>query len=219
MRAQATSSITGPTMDDDTVARLKALRKTLTQPKAPPRPAQPDPTQLDQQAFEAAMKGVLPLQDQRRVELYPAKPKPIARQLQLDEQQVLIDSLSDWSEWEFGPETGNEPAFVRPGMRRDTLKKLRRGHWVVDAQIDLHGLVVDEARFEIAQFLYLCRRDNKRCVRIIHGKGLGSRNRESVLRAKVPGWLVQRDEVLAFCQARRVDGDCGALIVLLRGPK
>ncbi|WP_137939243.1 Smr/MutS family protein [Chitinivorax sp. B] len=205
-------------MDDDALSRLKALRKRLVQQSIPTvKPAPIPADELDKQVFNAAMKDVMPLRHQPRVALNPPKPWPVARQHELDEQQALVDSMSDWSEWEFGPETGNEPAYVRQGMRRDTLKKLRRGHWVVEAQIDLHGLTVDEARFEIAQFLYLCKRDNKRCVRIIHGKGLGSKNRESVLRAKVPGWLTQRDEVLAFCQARKVDGDSGALIVLLRG--
>lgn len=210
-----------PTMDDKTLARLKALRKTLAAPKAAARPATIDasPEVRDRAAFKAAMKGVKRLPDTGRLYLPAALPKAIPRQHIKDEQQVLIDSMSDWNEWEDGPETGVEIAYLRDGMRSDTLKKLRRGHWVVQAQIDLHGHNVDEARYALAAFVIHSRQEGIRCVRVIHGKGLGSKNKESVLKGKVPGWLSQRDEVLAFCQARHVDGGGGALIVLLRSAR
>jgi DNA-nicking Smr family endonuclease len=93
---------------------------------------------------------------------------------------------------------------------------LRRGHWVVQAKIDLHGLVADEARTYVAEFLADCKKRGIRCVRIIHGKGLGSRNREPVLKNKLRNWLMQRDEVIAYAQARQADGGSGAVIVLLK---
>jgi DNA-nicking Smr family endonuclease len=77
-------------------------------------------------------------------------------------------------------------------------------------------LYADEARLYVVQFLAECRKRGARCVRIIHGKGLGSKNREPVLKHKLRSWLMQRDEVLAYCQAREVDGGAGALVVLLK---
>ena len=96
------------------------------------------------------------------------------------------------------------------------MSKLRRGHWVIQASIDLHGLVSDEARLYVADFLNQCKKRGLRCVRIVHGKGLGSKNREPVLKHKLRNWLIQRDEVLAYAQAKPHDGGSGALIVLIR---
>ena len=87
-------------------------------------------------------------------------------------------------------------------------------------EIDLHGLRSDEARERVAEFLRDSARAGLRCVRVVHGKGLGSPGREPVLKAKVKSWLVQRSEVLAFTHARPADGGHGALIVLLKpGPR
>jgi DNA-nicking Smr family endonuclease len=112
-------------------------------------------------------------------------------------------------------ETGEELQFLRPGLPRLTLRQLRRGRWVIQDEIDLHGLTTAEARPLVAHFLNHCRRAGLRCVRVIHGKGLRSRNREPVLKAKVARWLMQREEVLAFCQARPTEGGAGAVVVLL----
>ena len=107
-------------------------------------------------------------------------------------------------------------SFGRAGIGADTLKKLRRGHWVIQSQLDLHGLRTDEARTALAEYLRDVRKRGLRCVRIIHGKGLGSINREPVLKGKVRNWLVQKEEVIAFCQAKASDGGSGALVVLLK---
>lgn len=130
---------------------------------------------------------------------------------------MLADSLSDAEPWTEGFETGEELVYLRPGITPQTLKKLRRGHWVTQDVLDLHGLTVAEARPLIAAFLAHCRRQGLRCVRVIHGKGLRSKNREPVLKRKVANWLVQREEVLAFCQARQTEGGGGAVVVLLKG--
>jgi len=98
---------------------------------------------------------------------------------------------------------------------RSVLRDLRRGRWVVEAQVDLHGLNRDEARHQVALFVADCIARERRCVRIVHGKGLGSPGREPVLKRLVLGWLAQKKEVLAFCQARTVEGGAGAVIVLL----
>lgn len=205
---------------DDALARLRALRKQLQQPARPNRPAVVLPPPLtDRELFRREMTGVKPLPSHDKVRQPQPKPLPEPFQHLRDEQQALIDTMSDWNPWEYGPDTGNEIVFLRDGVRRDALKKLRSGLWVIQGELDLHGCNVDQARLAVAQFLLDCRKHHLRCIRIIHGKGLGSKNRESVLRGKVPGWLMQRDEVLAFCQAPNVDGGSGALFVLLRGGK
>ena len=143
-------------------------------------------------------------------------PKPIAKQFIRDEKQALRDSLSD----DFYPahelESGEELLYLRQGQSPSILSKLRRGFWVVQAQIDLHGLISDEAREYVAEFLSSCKKRNIRCVRIVHGKGLGSRNREPVLKHKLRNWLMQKDEVIAYAQAKPEDGGSGAVIVLLK---
>ena len=165
--------------------------------------------------FQAAVKNARPLNiDVPFTE--KTYPKPIAKQFMRDEKQALRDSLSD----DFYPahelESGEELLYLRTGQSPDVLSKLRRGFWVVQAQIDLHGLISDEAREYVAEFLSGCKKRNIRCVRIVHGKGLGSRNREPVLKHKLRNWLMQKDEVIAYAQAKPEDGGSGAVIVLLK---
>ena len=165
--------------------------------------------------FREAVGDAAPLPDPGKVPPPAPRAKPYPQQTRLDEQQALVDSLSDHIPWEEA-ETGEELCFLRPGLTRQTLRKLKRGHWVIQGELDLHGMFSDEARLNLVAFLAECRKRDARCVRIIHGKGLGSKNREPVLKNKVRNWLMQRDEVLAFCQARPVDGGSGAVVVLLK---
>ena len=136
-----------------------------------------------------------------------------------DEQQVLGDTLSDSPAWQQGVENGEELLFRRDGLSQQHIRKLRRGHWKVQDHLDLHGLIATEARALTAAFLAHAIRNRLRCVRIVHGKGLSSPNREPVLKKKLSGWLAQRDEVLAYCQAPQPDGGGGAVLVLLRATK
>lgn len=145
-----------------------------------------------------------------------AKPKPQPKQLIRDEQQALADSLSDYYIPAHERESGEELLYLRDGQSPIVLSKLRRGHWVIQAHIDLHGLISDEARMYVSQFISDCKKKGIRCVRIVHGKGLGSRNKEPVLKNKLRGWLMQKDEVLAYAQAKPQDGGSGAVIVLLK---
>lgn len=145
-----------------------------------------------------------------------SRPKPIPKKFLADERQALKDSLSDHYIPAHELETGEELLYLRSGHSPDILSKLRRGHWVVQAYIDLHGLISDEARAYVAEFLNHCKKNHIRCVRIVHGKGLGSRNREPILKHKLRNWLIQRDEVIAYAEARKVDGGSGAVIILLK---
>ncbi|PKO46206.1 MAG: DNA mismatch repair protein MutS [Betaproteobacteria bacterium HGW-Betaproteobacteria-22] len=165
--------------------------------------------------FIEEVKNVRPLQHDRAVHM-SKKPKPIPKQFIRDEKQALADSLSDHYIPAHELETGEELLYLREGHSPDILSKLRRGHWVIQAAIDLHGLVSDEARIYVASFLNDCKKRGLRCVRIVHGKGLGSRNREPVLKHKLRSWLIQRDEVIAYAQAKREDGGSGAVVVLIK---
>jgi DNA-nicking Smr family endonuclease len=142
---------------------------------------------------------------------------PVPRQRDIDEQEALAASLSDDIDLAMYLESDDALSYTANGVGPDVVGRLRRGAWSVSAQIDLHGFRRDEAREELVSFLDDCRASTKRCVRVIHGKGLGSVNREPVLKDKVRRWLVQRKDVLAFCETAPNDGGSGALLVLLAG--
>ena len=133
----------------------------------------------------------------------------------LDEQSVLREAISDEFDVESLLDTDESLSFRRPGIGPEVVRQLRRGKWVIQAQIDLHGMRRDEAREKMAAFLREATRHGLRCVRVVHGKGHGSPGREPVLKAKVRTWLVQKNEVLVFVQAKASDGGAGALLVLL----
>lgn len=180
---------------------------------------QPENQPKDDELLRSALADVVPLPPDNRVRMDRPRPPPVAAQRQLDELEVLRDTLSDAPAWEQGMESGEELLYLRDGLSAQHLKKLRRGHWVIQDHLDLHGLTAPEARLLTAEFLAHCIREGMRCVRIVHGKGLRSPNQEPVLKKKVAGWLAQRDEVLAYCQAPQTEGGGGAVLVLLRATK
>ena len=186
----------------------------------PKRPDTPKPAAAEDADEEAllrdALKGVAPLRDSGRASLQRPPRAPIPAQTLREDEQVLQDSLSDQLPMEVGLETGEELVFLRSGLSNQILKKLRRGFWATQDQLDLHGLRSEEARTLLVDFLNDALKHGYRCVRIVHGKGLRSRNAEPVLKRKVGNWLAQRDEVLAFVQARPEDGGGGAVMVLLK---
>jgi DNA-nicking Smr family endonuclease len=166
--------------------------------------------------FRRSLGPVTPLLEHDRVDPERARPSAHPVQTRQDEQAVLRASLSDEFDVDSLLDTDDTLSFRRPGIGPDVVRKLRRGHWVVQRQIDLHGLRRDEAREALAEFLRQSVRQGLRCVRIIHGKGLGSPGREPVLKGKVRTWLVQKEEVIAFAEPRAVDGGGGVLVVLLQ---
>ena len=170
----------------------------------------------DEQAdlFRREMDGVRRIEGDRVApDLRRPRPQPF-KTLEA-ERQVLVDMLSD-EPWPDDIETGEELVYLKPGQQTRLLQRLRRGHFAVSAELDLHGLTVSEARDTLAEFLRECALRNQRCVRVIHGKGRGSRHGRPVIKGKVDRWLRLRDEVVAFCSARPVDGGTGAVYVLLR---
>ena len=169
--------------------------------------------------FRKAVADVEPLRRRKRVELKRPAVAPVPEQRRRDEAAALAESLAGPLSIDDALDSGEELSYLRDGMPRQTLRKLRRGHWVIQDGVDLHGLNRDQATVAVASFLLQCAARGLRCVRIVHGRGLGSRNREPVLKAKLRKWLPQRQEVLAYSQAPASEGGSGAVLVLLRAKR
>ncbi len=181
--------------------------------------AQREATQRSKEAesalFKRSVGQVHALPDTGRVEVRKSRPQPIPAHRHQDEKAVLQESLSDEFDVESLLETDETLSWRRPEIGIDVVRKLRRGVWALQGELDLHGMRTDEARTQTSQFLRDAQIKGWRCVRIVHGKGLGSPGKQPVLKDKVKRWLVQCDRVLAFVQARADEGGVGALIVLL----
>ncbi len=171
----------------------------------------------EQRLFELSVGAVTPMPSNLRVMHEHARPAPEPLQREADERAVLLQALSDDFDVESLLDTDETLSFRRPEISVEVVRKLRRGHWSLQAQIDLHGLRRDEAREALGQFVHEAGRRGLRCVRVVHGKGNGSPGREPILKGRVRRWLVQKEEVLAFVQAKASDGGAGALMVLLAG--
>ncbi|AYH45008.1 Smr/MutS family protein [Azoarcus sp. DN11] len=178
----------------------------------PPDGEGTDPADL----FRYAARGAQPVDTRNRAEVNSPQPLPHPLKHFEDEREALRESMEAPMTLEDRLETGEEAAFLRPGLPRRVLTDLRRGRWVLQAQLDLHGCNRDEARAALADFLAASLQQGRRCVRVIHGKGHGSPGKQSILKHLSRGWLAQREEILAFCQAGPHDGGSGALLVLLR---
>lgn len=174
----------------------------------------PAPTAAERALFRAEVADAVPLVSDK-VHYEPPAPLPIPRQRQRDEAAALVESLAP-QPLEVLLEGGDELAYLRSGLPRTLLRDLRRGRWVTQAELDLHGLNRDEARDRLAEFVASSLAQGHRCLRIVHGKGLRSPGREPVLKELVRRWLANRPEVLAYCQASAADGGGGAVRVLLR---
>nr|HET7858116.1 Smr/MutS family protein [Caldimonas sp.] len=197
--------------------RAEAARADAAQPpsRGAIQPAARKASESDH-AFADAIGHVMPLR--KRAHEAPARARPAARaqQRELDEAAALAESIAGSVDAEALLETDEALSFRRNGIGLDVVRKLRRGVWVLQDEIDLHGLRRDEAHERVSSFLRDASRAGFRCVRVVHGKGLGSPGREPVLKAKVKAWLVKHEDVLAFTHARPADGGHGALIVLLK---
>ena len=145
----------------------------------------------------------------------PMQTAPIAVQHQRDELAVMREAISDEFDVETLLDTDEALSFRRPAMGPDVIRKLRRGGWAIQAQLDLHGLRREDARDALVAFIKDAKKMGWRCVRVVHGKGLGSPGKTPVLKGRVQSWLIQKTEVLAFVQARPAQGGAGALVVLL----
>ncbi|MCB1908864.1 MAG: Smr/MutS family protein [Rhodocyclaceae bacterium] len=196
----------------------RACQRPRTGSESEPRLDAPPPDEATSTVdlLDWAHAGATPLKDDGRVDVGRPKPAPLPLQSARDEQSVLRESIETPLSFEDHLDIGDEALFLRSGLPRRILGDLRRGRWVVQGQLDLHGMTRDEARLALAEFLCRCLREGRRCVRLIHGKGLGSPGGVGVLKQLSRGWLAQREEILAFCQALPHQGGSGALVILLR---
>ena len=189
------------------LAREQAARERLAQAE----------TEQQRQLFSRTVGPVTPLTPHGRAPATVPRPPPLPRQRELDERAALAEAMSDEVDLDTLLLTDDGLSFHRPGVGPDVVTRLRRGHWAIQAELDLHGLRREQARLELALFMREAARRGWRCLRVVHGKGHGSPGREPVLKAKVHRWLGQSAAVLAFAQASAPLGGAGALIVLLRG--
>jgi DNA-nicking Smr family endonuclease len=173
-------------------------------------------SQPEDEEFRQAMAGVAPLRTARRAIATTRRRPAVATERMRDERAALEESLSAPMSLDDAMDAAEELVYLREGMARDALRKLRRGHWAIEENLDLHGMNRVEAARTVEAFLRHCKVRRAGCIRIVHGKGLGSRNREPVLKGLVRNWLAMREEVLAFCQAPSVHGGSGAVLVLLK---
>ena len=163
--------------------------------------------------FRESIGDVKPVPN-RRLRVEPPAPQPHARFTRADDKAVLDESMRA------GPdvadmETGEELVFHRPHVGRKVMRQLRRGNYVVQEEIDLHGMTADQAHTELHAFIKECSTAGLKSVRVVHGKGRGSGPKGPVLKAGVNRWLTRWQEVAAFCSAQPRDGGTGALYVLL----
>ena len=204
------------------LAELKAVKKEIAaQAERAALAAAAQALAARQQAarhnlFQAAVGQVQRLPHSPLANLRPAPPKPIPKQHLLDEAAALQEAISDEVDVSSLLETDERLSFRRSGVGPDVTQKLRRGKWAIQRQVDLHGMRSDEARETLTAFIREAHRHGIRCVRVVHGKGLGSPGKAPVLKEKVHRWLVQKTEVVAFVQAQPAHGGAGALVVLLQ---
>jgi DNA-nicking Smr family endonuclease len=164
--------------------------------------------------FQKSMNGVRPIRTDKVLH-HPPKPSPEPVQTRKDEARVmekLLDARYDGTEFQ----PGDVLIYKRPGVSKAVLQKLRKGQYSMSTELDLHGMTMAEAEQALNRFFTHVRETGAQCVRIVHGKGHRSGNRGPVLKSLASKWLTKRDEVLAFCSARPVDGGTGALYVLLK---
>ncbi|WP_373975379.1 Smr/MutS family endonuclease [Chitinibacter sp. SCUT-21] len=206
-------------MDKKSLSMLKQFRKGLTETSKLKKTLKPSARQISEHdLFLQAMHGVTPLLKATREATHVLDPISPWPRKQIMQHIETHENMSDFWPWdELGP--GEQLMFMKPGLRLDVLKKLKKGQWSIDDQLDLHGETVDSARHKVVHFLAQAIEQQYRCVRIIHGKGLSSKEGVPILKLKLKNWLAQREEVLAFTQANPTQGCSGAVLVLLKSRK
>ncbi len=153
--------------------------------------------------------------DSDKVLLSPEnKPKPYPKPPVVNIEGHLIDTSTSLAIEKVGIE--DSLSFLNTGLQHNVLKKLRRGFFGLDAEIDLHGLNSDEAKRQLLNFLHHCVEDGYRCVHIVHGKGHRSPDNYPIIKNNLNVWLRQHKDVQAFCSATPKNGGTGAVVVLLQ---
>ena len=170
-------------------------------------------SEKDAALFRSAAGDVRVLDDDR-APAYRRHKKPVPRSSIRNAPPSTSDATS--TESIRVDERESQQLFVRPGLQQKQIRRLRRGQMRIEAEADLHGMRIGEADALLKTFLGDCRREGRRCVRVIHGKGRGSRDGQAVLKWEVDRWLRQHDAVMAFSTAQPRHGGTGAVYVLLK---
>jgi len=170
----------------------------------------------DRELFRNAVKNSIPIKKNNLRVNFKKKPEAIANQTRKDEEEVLIETLQGGIENQ-EKSTSQFLEFHRIGLSKRVIRKLQKGSYSIQAELDLHGMTVNNVNEELKSFINSCVLHNYKCVRVIHGKGLGSGDRGPVLKYEVTRLLKKWKQVVAFVSARQVDGGTGALYVLLKG--
>lgn len=169
--------------------------------------------QQDRDLFLDAIGHVRPVKSDKRSIVPEKKPKPYPQK----KTHQIVDKLTITHTTSVTALHAEDTfSYTAPGLQNNVLKKMRRGHFGLDAELDLHGLTSAQAKRDLIQFLHFCELDGCRCVRIIHGKGYRSENNLPVLKNDLNIWLRQHQEIQAFCSTAQKDGGAGAVFVLLR---
>ncbi|SIR63048.1 Smr/MutS family protein [Pseudacidovorax sp. RU35E] len=207
------------------LADLKQVQRQLAEDRAREAAEALRQQQLEEQsqarqnlfarAIGADTGATKPLKHKPMVVLTKERPAPVATQFHLDEARALREAISDEFDVTTLLDADDQMSFRRPGVGLDVTRRLRSGDWSIQRQLDLHGMRSDEAREALGGFIREAHRHGVRCVRVVHGKGLGSPGKQPVLKTKAQRWLIQKKEVLAFVQAKPAEGGAGALVVLL----
>lgn len=167
---------------------------------------------MDKKLFRTTVGEITPVKNDRIDLNKEPKPKPYPKKAELDYDTALSTTPDESFE---NLSLEDRLAFIAPGLQKNVLKKLRKGFFGVDAELDLHGLRAQEARQQLLKFLHDCVQEGLRCIHIIHGKGYRSLDQQPILKNKINIWLRQHQSVLAFCSASPKDGGTGAVYVLL----
>ncbi len=176
---------------------------------------QDKPSTHEAELFRREVAGAQPVKTNQRRKPERRLPSARPRSREADDLAVMTELLRDGPE-DLKVESGDEISHRQPGVQLSVMRRLRRGHYRCQAELDLHGQVVSAARTAVVMFLKEAQAMDYRCVRIVHGKGLRSGHRGAVIKTKLAHWLRQREDVLAYTSARQVDGGTGAVYVLLR---
>lgn len=172
-------------------------------------------TPEERDTFRDAIPGVQRHRQAGRISTRKQLPSTRPARREADEREVIEELLH--GDFEPDPiESIEALAYRGNGIQDSVWRRLRRGHYRIAAELDLHGLNRKRAYQAVTLFLDECQASDRRCVRIIHGKGHGSPNTGPVIRTLLDGWLRRRKDVLAFCAARPHDGGTGAAYILLR---
>jgi DNA-nicking Smr family endonuclease len=172
------------------------------------------PTNSDDSTLFRNSIGEVRRLDTNTVVLKPdKKPRPVPAVKPLEQVDPLQNDVAGSLETLFQED---KVVFLAPGLQKNVLKKLRKGYYGVDAEMDLHGMSSRDAQRQLLRFLHFCVEDGCRCVQIVHGKGYNSPDNQPVLKNDINLWLRQHKDVLAFCSTPPKAGGTGALYVLLR---